>query len=144
MPNKHYSKLNNLKTTDTKTQNTDQSGKGPNNYSGYKAESTANWPGAAGPKGSKRNTNPGMFHEVKQSAKQDMADDLGGGFATGLQRLPPEILPGIGGSGMGIQPISVPPMIGNPGMGILPAPVPGLRIGGGRRRNGDGNRRGNY
>jgi len=164
MPNRHYSPFKESKVKDTKTQNTDTSAKGPSNYSGYKAESTASWPGAAGPKGRKLNANPGMFHEVKQSAKQDMNDDLYGrdpailGLPLGESGgIPP--MPGLGGiapmpvpslmsnPGMVPPPMPVPGLLGGPGMGAPPTlgipgmlpkpmPLPGLRIGGGRRRRG--------
>ena len=67
---------------------------------GMPKEKTASWPGAPGPKGPKMNR-VGGFHEVKVSAKQDMADAIYGngpaamGEPVGVQaQVPPELLPG--------------------------------------------------
>lgn len=98
------------------------------------AEKTCDWPGAAGSKGPKMNR-VGGFHEVKVSAKQDMADDIYGQGpammgAPVMAQMPPELLPGgmpigiPGGSpiiqpvpGMRPDPYSGPPIRQNPGMG---------------------------
>lgn len=85
------------------------------------AEKTAAWPGAPGPKGPKMNR-VGGFHEVKVSAKQDMADDIyGNGPATIGQPVPPVMMSQPIGAGIPVPSVQPPP-IGGGDVGIQPFP----------------------
>lgn len=74
MPNRRYTKFSQSRIRDNPSRSDVHSqGSAQPSFSG---ETTASWMGAAGPKGS--GINKLNWPEVKQSAKQDMADDMHG------------------------------------------------------------------
>ena len=106
------------------------------------AEKTCAWPLAPGPKGPKMNRTSG-FHEVKVSAKQDMADDIyGNGPATIGQPLtdraimpmqgmltPDRMNPeGMAAAGMMPAVPDTPKGLMNISPGLMPGMGPGQRI----------------